>query len=294
MTATLITDVENQVRTFWSDMFMPELMETTLLPALVNKDYQGDLLKSGDTVNVSSIARATATRKTVGSGHEYFETQKMTETQVAIKADQVISAAYEFGSLVDLQSQIGDKDSEIRKGLLEAYAIELNNYLFDVVSVSTSSPDHSVAGVGAMDAAALVANRLLAGTAKWQTNKDWIGLLDPSYWADILAVAALTSSEYVNDQLVVGGQNAMKRFGFNLFEDNSEGLLSLSPLSAGVECGLFFHPDFMYLVQQLTPDFEVSSLHSNKQFGYVVSVRAVVGAEMGIDGDIKAIVNYDT
>ena len=294
MAVTSVSDVSNQVQEFWSDIFVDELMETTLLPSLVNKDYEGELRKKGDTVYVSQIDRPTATRKTVGSGHEYFSTTKLAEQRIAITADQVISAGYEFDDLVDLQSQIGDKDSKIRQGLLEAYAIELNNYLYSLVSPSTSSPDHSVASVGAMDAAALVANRKLAGQAKWRKDGQWFGLCDPSYWADLLSAATMTSSDYVDDKVVVAGQSAMKRFGFNLFEDNSDGLLSLSPLSAGEECGLFFHTDFMHLAHQLVPTFEVSSTHSNKQFGYIISVRAVVGAKLGIDGDVKHIVNYDT
>jgi hypothetical protein len=42
------------------------------------------------------------------------------------------------------------------------------------------------------------------------------------------------------------------------------------------------------------PEIKVSDLHSNKQFGYVISVRLVVGAEQGIDGDKKAIVVYNS
>jgi hypothetical protein len=294
MTMTSVSDVSNQVQKVWGGTFMDELMSTTLLPSLVNKDFEGALNVKGDTVYVSQITRPTAQRKKVGSGHEYFTTQKLEEQRIAITCDQVISAGYEFDSLVQLQSQIGDQDSKIRQGLLEAYAIELNNYLYSLVSPSTSAPDHSVASVGELNAAALIANRVLAGQAKWSRLGGWFGLIDPSYMGDIFAAATLTSNDYVPDAPVVGGQTALKRFGFNLLEDNSDGLLTLSPAGAGVECGLFFHPDFMHLAHQVQPEFEVSSLHSNKQFGYVLSVRAVVGAKLGIDGDVKHIVNYDT
>jgi hypothetical protein len=293
MTMTAKSDVQYQVQTFWGNTFMDELMETVLLPALVNKDYEGEIKKAGDTVRVSQINRATATRKTIGSGHEYFATQKLSTSYVDLKCDQVLTASYEFDDLVDLQSQIGDKDSKIRQGLLEAYAIELNNYLYSLVSPSTSSPDHSVNGVGTMNAAALVANRVLAGKAKWRRD-GWYALLDPSYIGDIFSASTLTSNDYVDDKLVVGGQSAMKRFGFNCFEDNSEGILSLSPAAAGEECGLFFHPDFMLMAHQLEPQFKVSDLHSNKQHGYVISVRGILGAKLGIDGDVKHIVNYHT
>jgi len=51
MSATLLSDVSQQVQKFWSPMFMDELMESTLLASLVNKEYQGDLKRGGDTVN---------------------------------------------------------------------------------------------------------------------------------------------------------------------------------------------------------------------------------------------------
>jgi hypothetical protein len=47
---TLLADVSDQVKEVWSDMFMDELMQTTLLPSLVNKDYEGEINVKGDTV----------------------------------------------------------------------------------------------------------------------------------------------------------------------------------------------------------------------------------------------------
>jgi hypothetical protein len=45
----------------------------------------------------------------------------------------------------------------------------------------------------------------------------------------------------------------------------------------------------MYLVMQEMPTFKLSDLHSNKQHGYLLSVRLIVGAKLGIDGDVKHI-----
>lgn len=292
MTATLLATVDNQVRDIWSDIFMDELMQSTILASLVNKDYQGELRERGDVVKVSQINRPTATRKATGSGHEYFETTALSTTQISITANQTIAAAYEFDSLVQLQSQIGDQNSKIRQGLVEAYAIALNDYLYSVVSPSTSAPDHSVASVSDFNAAALIANRKLASAARWSNNGGWWALLDASYYGDLLAAQTMTSNEYAPDAPVVGGKFATQRFGFNILEDNSAGLLTLG--TSGADCALLFHPDFMHLVHSLTPEFEVSSLHSNKQFGYAISVKGVCGAALGIDGDVKHIVNYNT
>lgn len=297
MSATLVGDVSNQVQTFWAPMFMDELKERTVLPTLVNKAYQGQIKAQGDRVRVSQINRPTATRKTVGSGHESFGTTQLSTSHVDIIADQVITAAYEFDDLVQLQSQIGAQDSKIRQGLLESVELELNKYLYSLVAPSTSAPDHSIASVTDFNASQLNACRKLASQAKWASDGGWYALLDPSYMSDVLNAQTLTSSDYVGaDQPVIGGVPANKRFGFWIAEDNSLGTNNKpGGIVTGTEdMGLLFHPDFLHLVMQMEPQYEVSSLHSNKQFGYVISIRLIVGAKLGIDGAKKHILVYNT
>jgi hypothetical protein len=294
MTATLLADVQNQVQTFWSNLFMDELKERTLLPALVNKDYQGEIKPGGSTVRVSQINRTTADQKAVGSGHEFFNTTKLSTSYVDILADQVWSAAYEFDDLVDLQSQIGAQQSKIRQGMLEAIEIKLNNFLYSLVSPSAATPDHIINGVATFDAAQLISTRTLASQAKWMTEGGWWLLVDPSYYADLLNAQTLTSSDYVgDDRPVIGGQIATQRFGFNILEDNSPSMSQLSPTAQTAELALAFHPDFLHLVMG-APEFKISDLHSNKQFGYVMSVRMLGGAKLGISGNVKHIKIYNT
>lgn len=295
MGATRLGDVADQVKKFWSPLFMDELKETTLLPSLVNKDYDGQIMREGDTVYVSQLNRPNAERKQTGAGSDSFSSQKMSTSRISIQANQRITASYEVEDLVDIQSQLNQANPAIRRALLEAVEIELNNYLYSLVSPSTSAPDHSVDSVSDLNKAAMVANRILAGQAKWRQDGGWWALLDPSYHGDVLSDNTLSSREYApEDAPVVGGQLAQKRFGFNILEDTSAGLLSLSPAAAGADCGLFFHPDFMHLVMQKEPTFKVSDLHSNKQHGYLISVDIILGASLGIDGNIKHIVNYNS
>lgn len=288
MSVTLLSDVQNQVGSFWSNLFVDELKENTLLPALVNKDYDGELNNMpGDTVYVSQINRPTAERKSVGSNHEYFSPTKMSTSRVSIQANQVISAAFDFDDLVGLQSQIKDKDSEIRKALLEAVEIELNSYLYGLVSPSTSAPDHTTTGVTDFNATQLGAQRVLAANAKWSKAKGWYGLLSPAYYQDMLNAATMTSKDYIEGESpVIGGQLAQRRFGFNLLEDNSAGMDGLAVSGDGA---LLFHPDFMYLVMPKMAEFKVSDNHSNNQFGYKISVRMVCGAALGLEGANKHI-----
>ena len=294
MSTTFIGDVSNQIQKFWSPLFEEELKEQTLLPSLVSKKYAGSIKAGGDTVYVSQINRPTGEIRTIGTDADTFNTEKLSTSRVSIQASKRIVAAFEFEDMVMLQSQIGDQDSAIRKALLESVEIQLNNYLYSVVSPSTATPNHLLSGVSDMNAAQINIMRKLASQSQWSRNEGWWLLADPSYYSDILNASTLTSQDYVAGETpVVGGQIVNKRFGFNILEDNSAGLLTLSPASAGADCALAFHPDFTHLVMG-QPNFKVSDLHSNKQFGFVISVDMWCGAALGNDGDIKHIQVYNT
>jgi hypothetical protein len=288
MGTTLLADVQDQVQTFWSAMFEKELKEKTILPSLVSKKYEGEIKAGGSTVRVSQINRPTAQIKTVGSGHETFAASTLSTQYISITADRVISCAFEFDDLVQLQSQIGSQDSAIRQALLEAVEIQLNGFLYSKVAPSTSAPDHTVTTVTDFNASQINNLRMLASQAKWAKDGGWWLLADPSYYSDILNATTLTSADYVPDAPIVGGNVAMQRFGFSILEDNSAAMSKISPTLASSDLALAFHPDFLHLVMG-QPEFKVSDLHSNKQFGYVISVKMVCGAALGNDGNVKHI-----
>lgn len=286
MSMTLVTDLENQVQKFWAPLVQDQLKEDTLLPSLVNKEYEGVIKRGGDTAYVSMINRPTAERKTKGAGAESFNSQQLETSRVAIVADQRISAAFEIEDLVDLQSQLSQDNPKMRQVLFESLEIKLNDYLYSLVAPSTSAPDHTITSVTDFNATQLLAVRKLASQAKWSKNPGWYLLLDPSYTTDVLNAQTLTSSDYVPDAPVVGGQMARQRFGFNVLEDNSAGLVALG--TSGADAGLAFHPDFMYLVMG-EPQVKISDLHSQKKFGYLLSVDMWVGAKLGLEGALKHI-----
>lgn len=287
MSVTIVTDLAEQVGKVWSPILKDEVIETSYLPALVNKEFEGQIMRGNDTVYVSMINRPVAERKQVGAGSDSFSSQKMTTTRVGIVADQRITASFELEDLVDLQTQMGSADgqSKIRQVLAQSLQIALNDYCYSLVAPS-ATPDHTLTSVTDMNASQLNTVRKLASQAKWMREMGWYGLLDPSYYSDLLNAQTLVSVDNVNDKPIVGGQIATTRFGFNLFEDNSDALLGLH---GGTEdAALFFHPDFLYLVMG-EPQFKLSSLHSNKQHGYLLSVDMWCGAKLGLEGDIKHI-----
>jgi hypothetical protein len=295
MAVTDLASVSNQIQKFWAPMFMKELREQLLLGALVNKDYDGEIKKQGDTVYVSQINAPTGQLLTVGTNADSFDTEEVSMTRISVQANKRAVAAFEIQDLANLQSQLEAQDSELRQSLLFAINKQINNYLYSLVSPSTSAPDHLLNGITDMNASQINSIRRLASAAKWDRNKGWFLLVDPSYMSDILNAATLTSSDYgAADAPIIGGQMALKRFGFNIFEDNSDGILQLSPAAAGADAALAMHPDFMHLVMQTMPTFKLSDLHAQKKFGYVLSVDVVFGAALGVAGNKKHIQIYAT
>jgi len=279
MSVTDINLLTEQIQKFWAPQFMPALREKMLLASLVNKEYTGDIKKEGDQVTVSQLVDSEGQIRTVGTDADVFESTQMAFQEVAVVVNKRIVHSFELQETASVLTQLESKESVIRDALMFGAMKKLNNYLYSLVSPSTSSPDHLLNSISAMDAAQVSAIRLLAAQAKWAREKGWYGLVDPSYYADVLNSTTLTSADYVDDKPVIGGQISQQRMGFNILEDDSR----------GADKGLFFHPDFMYLVMQSQPRFKISDLHSNKQFGYVISVDFLLGAKLGVDGSKKHI-----
>lgn len=280
MSRTTLSEVTNQIQKFWSPQFAKELREDTMLASLVNKDYQGEIRKGGDTVYVSQIDAPTGQLLTVGTDADSFTPEALVTQRIAIQADKRIVASHKFDDLVDLQSQISNPSSEIRQGLMFALNKQLNDYLYTKVAPSASAPDHELNSVTDMNAAQIRAIRLLASQAKWRRDKPWYLLCDPSYYTDVLADSTLASADFGSSESpTIAGQVAKQRYGFNILEDNSR----------GTDYGLAFSPDFLHLVMQKSVQFKISDLHSNEQFGYVISADMILGSALGISGDTKHI-----
>lgn len=296
MAVTNIGDVSNQVQKYWAPVFTRELRESLLLGGLVNRQYEGDMKRQGDTVYVSSITAPTGSLLTVGTDADVFASDQLSMSRISITANKRAVASFEFEDLAIIQSQLDSQDSELRTALMHSMNKQINDYLYTLVSPSTSSPDHSIASVTDFNASQLSAARLLAAKAKWpKDGKGWWCLVDPSYMSDLLNASTLTSSDYgANDAPVIGGQMALQRFGFNILEDNSAGILNAGAATGTADVATLFHPDFMHLCMQTEVQVKVSDLHSQNKFGYVISVDVIFGAALGIAGNVKHIVVYNT
>ncbi len=297
MSATLVTELADQVQKFWAPMMVDELKETAILPTLVSKDYDGEIKQAGDTVYISMVETANGSIKKIGVDHQNYSSEKLKTQRVQVKADTIIEATYELDSLIDLQTQLGSPEgkSKIRQGLMKSLELNLNKHLYSIVAPSALGPDHVVASVTNFNAAVILSNRLLASKAKWSSENGWWALLDPSYYNDFLSATTLVSSDYVGADLpTIGGKKPFNRFGFNIMEDNSDAMSQISPTGASSDLALMFQPDFMYLVMQQIPTIKLSDLHANKQRGYLLTAEFICGAGLGIQGSVKHITNFNT
>jgi hypothetical protein len=294
MSATLLANVQDQIQEFWSDIFVDEFKEMAKLPALVSRDYDGEIKEAGDSVNVSQINVPTANRRTIGTpGYENYGSTTMATESIKIVADTIIDAGYEINSLVNLQSQIKSQDSKIRQGLLKALEIEMNNWLYGLCSPSSATHDHIIDSVADFNDTQLRAARKIAADAHWPENDRWI-LASSSYINDMLAVTGLISSDFVTDNPVLSGRLVAQRHGFNIIEDTTVGMRQLSPTAAANDLALVFTPEFMYLVMQMQPTFKISDLHANRRRGYLLTVELVAGAKLGLDGALKHAKFYNS
>lgn len=279
MAQTTLTEVTNQVQKYWAPVFTKKLRENLLLGSLVNKDYVGAIAAQGDTVRVSSLTDFTGQLLTVGTNADAFTPEAAAMTHIDLKADKRAVASVEFTSTAELQSQLSHNNPAVMDSMMFAINKQINAHLVSLIAPSVA-PDHTITGVTDLNASQLNAVRLLAAQAKWSDMPGWYGLVDPSYYGDLLNAVTLTNGDYgATDAPIIGGKIGLKRFGFNLFEDNSK----------AVDTALFFHPAFMHMVMQTEVQIKVSDLHSNLKFATVMSADIIFGAKLGIQGDLKHI-----
>jgi hypothetical protein len=277
MADTNTGDVSNAIQKFWSPTFMDQLRQTNILVSQVNRDYDGEIKKPGDTVKVLQVNKPTGqtlTRDGTG-GEVVFVPETMSISYVDVVANRRFVASYEIDDTVDLQTMLdpfSPNSVKIRTALLDAVNTQINTYLYALLTGGGHTGSTTT-----MTATVMAAARKYAGQKNWDKTKPWYGNLSPEYWADCLVDTKLTSSDFVAAGMV---ENAMsggvKRFGFNLFEDSSL-----------TNKAVFFHPDALIFAMQYEPRFKLSDQHAQKRFGYVLSCDILGGGVLGINGTDK-------
>jgi hypothetical protein len=280
MAVTTTTTVADQIQDIWSPIFMNELREEFLLPSLVSKKYEGEIRKKNDTVKISQINKPTSTLRTVGTDADSFETNVLSTSTVSLVANKRAVSAIEFEDLVEIQSLIDpSSDPEVRRALMADVGNQINDYLYSIMIPSSSSPDHIKGSQATLTNALMAEMRQAASTANWPKSVPWYFLMGEEYMTDFLSDGDLSSTTYgFDDKMRASGVISQQRYGFECFEDNSVALDTSA---------MAFIPEAVIYAAQTEPTFTISSLHSQKKFGYILSVDLIFGATLSIDGDKK-------
>jgi len=280
MAKTDLSDLEYQIQTMWAPVFMKELRESFLLPSLVSKEYEGQIRQKNDTVRISQINELTSDLRTVGTDADTYETNKISTSYVDLKADKRAVSAIEFDDLVGIQSIVDPASNpDVRMAMMHDIGRQINTYLYSVMVPSTSAPDHTINSTAAMSNTIMANMREACAKAHWPKDKPWYHLMGPEYYSDFLSDNNLVADTYgFEDGARISGQVGQQRYGFINYEDDSAAVASSS---------ISFLPEAVLYAAQTEPTFQLSSLHSNKQFGFALSVDLVFGAKLSISGSSK-------
>lgn len=287
MTVTTINIVDGTLgltQDFWGPVFEKELRENTLLPALLqDPNYTLETVKGGDTVKITRINKPTSSIRTIGVDGDSFETNVLNSTQSDLKVNKRCVSAYEFEDMAILQSQLEQKDSEIREAMLSDVREQANDWIKSLISPSTTAPDHVISSVTDFNSAQLSAVRSLAAVAKWrQSGQPWYLLADPIYYGDLIDDTTLSNAQTmgIGQSPILEGRFQFKRYGFNIAEDDS----------FSTDTAFAFIPSFLKIIIG-QPRFLLSPLHAQKKFGFILSVDFPLGAVQLDDKRVISIAN---
>lgn len=262
------TELQNLIPQMWSDDMYDELRNKIIFASIFNRDYEGEISQMGDTVKVNQIVAATG--EILTDDKQTFSSEEITVNQYEIVVNKRASAAFEFTSLAQLQSQ--SFEQEAQEALLHGIRTQLENDIIAALLPSTATPDHDIAPVSAGDLAAvdMAAMRTLFSQAKLPvTNRWFVG--DPQYYGDLIQKSAFSSSDFIpagSPQATGALTNPL--YGFTVAEHD---LLS-------ADTGYAVHPSALSLVMQQGIRVKISDLHTQKKYGFLLSADMVYGFKL--------------
>jgi len=170
----------------WSSLFQTEFNDSVVFPAIVRRDYEGEISGRGDTVHIPSIADVTATDLLDGARNDAIT---ITATVDDLVVDSIAAVDFKVSTLADLQS-IPFMD-ELRARGSAAILRKIQDDMIAAVSPSASAPDHVIAydsSTTLQDADLLEAFDLEA-TANWARSQDKYLVTGELQYNDIANIA---------------------------------------------------------------------------------------------------------
>lgn len=272
-----VNDLANLIPEIWSPNIFQELRNNLLLANVFNRDYEGELANLGDVVRVNTIIAPEAELLT--DDKQTFSSEQMEVTQQTITVNKRASAAFEFTSLAQLQSQSFEMDA--REALVYALMKKIEQDMISILIPSSTTPDHLIAPTAASDLAAIdiAYIRTLMSKALIPRSNRFL-FLDPQYYGDLITKQTIASRDFVPAGSPTStGLLTEPLYGFTIGEHD------LLP----ADVGYAIHRSACTMVMQQGVRLKISDLHTQKKYGYLMSADIVYGIKLMDDKRIVKI-----
>jgi len=241
---TANTELANAIQEFWSPVFYPTLLASLPMNALVERDYEGQILDLGDTVHVQNIPEFEA-------ADDISDSERVDADAVTIgQTDLTINHQYAKDFILTKKAQ--KQSLSVIDGLREmaVYAINkaMQSDLYAATVPSSSSPDHQIAydtGTTLALADILEAKELLDDADVPQNDRHMN--TDSAQANDLFNITGFTSRDFIPDSNAMSsGMIATPILGFQHSWSTEAGNVSR-----------FFHRAYMKAAIQEAPTVEV-------------------------------------
>lgn len=263
-----VVEMANLIPEIWSSKLYSELRQKIIFANIFSREFEGELNNLGDIVRINQINAPSG--ETLSDDKQMFASEALSTTQLTLTVDKRYSAAFEITDLAQLQSQ--KFESEVQAALVYAIQKRLEDDLIAALIPSASSPDHDIAPAAASDlAAADVAGMRSLLSAQHVPTMDRFLVLAPSYYGDIILKSQIASRDYIpNTTVSMSGAISEPLYGFSMIEHDG--------LAADI--GYAVHKSALAIVMQQGVRVQLSNLHSQHKYGYLLSCDMVAGIKL--------------
>lgn len=232
----------------WSAQFYPSLLESLPFNDSISRNYEGEIRALGDTLNITQFPQF-ADAQVIGEA-DRNDADAVTATNIQLLINKLVVKDYIVTSVA--QAQALEHAQELRRLALHAIMKKIQSEIISASVPSASSPDHQIAydsGTTLALADILEAKELLD---EQDVPDDGLRcmILGSEQWNDLFNITGFTSRDFIPaGSPVTSGSFATPLLGFQPKLTTEAGDVSY-----------FFHPSFMTLAVQKSPEARVYDL----------------------------------
>jgi hypothetical protein len=257
-------ELEGIIPELWSAAFQPVLLAKLPFADSVSRDYEGEIQQLGDTINIASFPQFdVATELTEGMPND-ADSVTVNKTQLVINKQ----VAKDYIITKKAMKQSIDAQNALRDLALNSILKKMQQVIVAEIAPSTT-PDHSIAftsGTTLALADILAAKELL--DAQDIPEQGRVAVLGAAQWNDLFNISGFVSRDYISNDSMATGSITTPLLGFRPTMTTTVG-----------NTAYFFHPSFLQLAVQQSPEVEVISLGANGTRAQRVNMDVLFGVK---------------